>query len=262
MVTPVRSLPGELRVEDETRAAGRRPAHALRVAPPLVADGDAERDAIDLEQPAPAVGHVERFFLEGDLVLGLVADDLAVARDDERHVVQPGGGFPLHAHDGRHAVPLGRGADLLERRLLAALVVGRDGKVVAAQPGEVGLREADDGHVPRGRLPQEALDRLEPLLDGRRVPRGGQPDAERRSRVHLSHWRRRYSTGGAAPEGRGPGRLAYTNATRAPTKAGGGGGMLNAPSLPRSSCSSRRDAATCGARSASRDAGRSSAPPT
>ena len=126
----------ELRVEDETRAAARRPAHTFRVAPSLMADGDPERDAIDLEQPAPAVGHVERLFFEGDLVLGLVADDFTVARDHERDVVQPGRGFPLHANHGRHAVLPGRGADLLQYLPLAPPVVLRDRKSQPRNPGK------------------------------------------------------------------------------------------------------------------------------
>ena len=71
-------------------------------------------------------------------------------------VVQPGGGFPLHADDGRHAVRLRRGADLLQRLLLATLVMRRDRKVAAAQPGDVGLRKTDDGDILRRRLPKEA----------------------------------------------------------------------------------------------------------
>src|SRR5215207_2278773 len=81
----------ELRVEDKTGAAGRRPAHAFRVAPPLMADRDSERDPIDLEEPALTVGDIERFFFEGDLILRLVAGNLAVTRDDERHVMQSRG---------------------------------------------------------------------------------------------------------------------------------------------------------------------------
>jgi hypothetical protein len=152
-----------------------------------MADGDSERDSIDLEQPAPAVRHVERFFLEGDLVLGLVAGNLTIARDHERHIVQPGGGFPLHAHHGRHTVLPGRGADLLQCFLLAPLIVHRNRKVAAAQPGDIGLGKADDGHIPHRRLPEEALDRLEPFCDRRRIPHGGQPDAQGRVRHQPSY---------------------------------------------------------------------------
>ena len=134
-------------MEDESGAAGRRPAHAFRVAPPLVADGDSERDPIDFEQPPLPVKDVERFFFEGDLILRLVADDLAVTRDDERHVVQSGGRLPLHADHGRYAVRLGRGANLLQRLPLAALVMGRDRKIKATQPGDVGLGEQTMANV-------------------------------------------------------------------------------------------------------------------
>src|SRR5687768_9763628 len=126
-------------MEDHASTTHSRPADTLRVAPSLMADGDAKRDVVDLEQLPLAVGHVERFFLRRDLVLRLIALDRALTRDHERHVVQPYGGFPLHADDDGHAVPLGRGAYLIERFLLAVLVRGRDGEVLAAQPGEVRL---------------------------------------------------------------------------------------------------------------------------
>lgn len=182
-------------MEDETGAASRRPTHALRVAPPLVADGDPERDPIDLEQPAPSVGRVEWFFFEGNLILRLVADDLAVAGDDERDVVEPGGGFPLHADDGRHPMRLRRDADRLQRLLLATLVMVRDRKVEAAQPGEVGLWKTDDSHVEHRGLLQEAFDRLQPLCDRRRVPHGGQTNAQDRVR----HERSRFQIRGQGP---------------------------------------------------------------
>src|SRR5215207_1148444 len=70
-----------------TEEAGRR----VLVAPPLMADRDSERDPIDLEEPALTVGDIERFFFEGDLILRLVAGNLAVTRDDERHVMQSRG---------------------------------------------------------------------------------------------------------------------------------------------------------------------------
>jgi hypothetical protein len=60
--------------------------------------------------------------------------------------------------------------------LLAALVMGQDGKVLAAESRDVGLGEADDGHPPRGGVAQESVDRLEPFLDRRRIPRGRQTD--------------------------------------------------------------------------------------
>jgi hypothetical protein len=74
-------------------------------------------------------------------------------------------------------MPPGRGANLLERFLLAALVRGRDGEILATESGEVRLGEADDGHTLRGGVREEAVDNLEPLLDGRRVPRGSETDA-------------------------------------------------------------------------------------
>src|SRR5688500_15398851 len=113
-------------MEDQASATSRRPAHALRVPPPLVTDGDPERDIIDLEEPALSVRDVEWFLFEGNLVLGLIAGVLAVTRDDERHVVQPGAGFPFHADHSRHVVPPGSGADRLQRLLLHTLVWSRD----------------------------------------------------------------------------------------------------------------------------------------
>src|ERR671910_909982 len=86
-----------------------------------------------------------------------------------RAVVEPGGGFPLHADDGRPPMRLRRDADRLQRLLLATLVMVRDRKVEAAQPGEVGLWKTDDSHVEHRGLLQEALDRLQPLCDRRRV---------------------------------------------------------------------------------------------
>jgi hypothetical protein len=142
-----------------------------------MADGDSERDPIDFEQPSPAVGYIKRLFFQGDLVLRLVADDLALTRDDERHVVQPGGGFPLHADDRRHAVLLRRGADLLQRLLLATLVGWWDRKIAATQAGDVGLRKTDDGDIARRRLPQEALDCRQSFIDGWHIASGGQSDA-------------------------------------------------------------------------------------
>jgi hypothetical protein len=74
-------------------------------------------------------------------------------------------------------VPLRRRANLLERRLLAALVMGRDGKVLASQSGNVGLRETDDGHTLSASILEEQIHRSEPLVSGRHVSRGRQTDA-------------------------------------------------------------------------------------
>src|SRR5581483_7173270 len=81
--------PRELRMEDHTGPPDRRPAHALRVPPSLVADRDAERDTVDCKEAAPAIGDVPRLLLGRDLVLPLPAQERAVACDDERPVVQP-----------------------------------------------------------------------------------------------------------------------------------------------------------------------------
>ena len=79
--------------------------------------------------------------------------------------------------------------ELAESVSLALLVVLRDRKVAAAQPGDIGLGKADDGHILRRRLPEEALDRLEPFCDRRRIPHGGQPDAQGRVRHQPSRVR-------------------------------------------------------------------------
>ncbi len=130
-----------------------------------MADGDAERDAIDLEHPPLAVGDVERLFLDWNLVLRLIPQDLTITRDYDGDIVDSRLGLPLHPHHHRHPVSLGGGANLVECRLLTMLVMRRDGKVHAAQAWKVGFRKADDYHVLRASIVQKAAYCLESLLN-------------------------------------------------------------------------------------------------
>src|SRR5678810_1368337 len=106
---------GERGVKYDLGPARRRPAHGFRVTPSFVADGDAEFDAVDLENLARCAGDVEPFFARVELVLRLNAEQLTVGVEDEGRDLAAGVGQVLHtcllytsdAADERSSVDLG-----------------------------------------------------------------------------------------------------------------------------------------------------------
>jgi len=72
-----------VRMEDDARTPDRGPAHRLGIAPALVADRHAEPDPARLEEAPAVTGYVEAVFARVELVLRLVALDLAPGVDLE-----------------------------------------------------------------------------------------------------------------------------------------------------------------------------------
>src|SRR5690348_8014265 len=96
--------PRVLRVKYDVRAARRGPANRLRVAPPLVADHDAELDTVHFEQLPRVAGHVEPIFARIELVLGLSAECVAGPAEHDRFDLPTGVDDAFHAQDDRRAV--------------------------------------------------------------------------------------------------------------------------------------------------------------
>jgi len=148
--------PGEMGMEHDARPTPGRLANRFRVAPPLVADDDPERYAVDGEESPCVAGDIPWLLLDHQLVLGLGALERAVRVDDEGEVEQTGGARPLHRHDHRYPMPARQIAHTPQDALLRGLLRWRRHEVEFTVAWEVGFREADDHRVPRRGLSQEA----------------------------------------------------------------------------------------------------------
>src|SRR6187200_3121187 len=120
-------------MEDDLRAAHRRPPDRLGVAPALVADRDPEAYAAGFEDAPPLAGDVETVLARVDLVLGLDARDAPVLVEDVGRDLPPGGSEPLGAEDRgdrQLARPVGDGA---QRALVVLGTERRHLEVLSAQ---------------------------------------------------------------------------------------------------------------------------------
>ena len=70
-------------MEHHLRSAARRPAHGLRIPPPLVTDDDAERQRTGSEDAPLDAGNIGGLLQRVDLDLVLEARDRSVAIDDQ-----------------------------------------------------------------------------------------------------------------------------------------------------------------------------------
>src|ERR1041385_6963892 len=83
-------------MKDDLGAAYRRPAHGLWITPALMANRDAELEAVDFEEPPRVARHVELVLARVDLVLGLISLNVAIGIDDV------GGNLPARIRDPFH----------------------------------------------------------------------------------------------------------------------------------------------------------------
>jgi len=168
----------EVGMEDELRAAKRREADRLGIAPTFVADGDAERQRTGLEHASSRARRVRAVFGRVHLDLVLKPGDRSVGLDDDRRDPQVAVDHPLGADDGDQP---GLRAGRREGRP-CALEKGRIRRQHDVRANAVARHEAlgksDQAGAGRGGLGDGAFRESDRFFSGRRKPEVGQGDPE------------------------------------------------------------------------------------